>query len=227
MYQKAASFTVLCSLSGLFGTSAPKPTVKTTIGATSAQGTKAVVLDYFAHKLCPKHLQRNRYLMYYSYVKRCYTFVITDRADWFTAKADCASNGGNLMNIHQSLENFYLGMRDQIALGHADAYIWIGLSDTVTPGNFSWINGTGLTNTPYFVHISTRHVSNGSRYRTSDFQQNLIKDLFKIKLYGIRFRSPEILFESCHINPILRNDLYFKFRINFKYKSFLKIGKRS
>lgn len=145
VYQKAASFTVLCSLSGLFGTSAPKPTVKTTIGATSAQGTKAVVLDYFAHKLCPKHLQRNRYLMYYSYVKRCYTFVITDRADWFTAKADCASNGGNLMNIHQSLENFYLGMRDQIALGHADAYIWIGLSDTVTPGNFSWINGTGIT----------------------------------------------------------------------------------
>lgn len=140
------SFTVLCSLSGIFGTSAPKPTVKTTIGATSAQGTKTVVLDYFAHKLCPKHLQRNRYLMYYSYVKRCYTFVITDRADWFTAKADCASNGGNLMNIHQSLENFYLGMRDQIALGHADAYIWIGLSDTVTPGNFSWINGTGLTN---------------------------------------------------------------------------------
>lgn len=132
------------SLSGLFGTSAPKPTVKTTIGATSAQGTKALVLDYFAHKLCPKHLQRNRYLMYYSYVKRCYTFVITDRADWFTAKADCASNGGNLMNIHQSLENFYLGMRDQIALGHADAYIWIGLSDTVTPGNFSWINGTGI-----------------------------------------------------------------------------------
>lgn len=187
MYQKAASFTVLCLLSGLFGTSAPKPTVKTTKGATSAQETKAVVLDYFAHKLCPKHLQRNRYLMYYSYVKRCYTFVITDRADWFTAKADCASNGGNLMNIHQSLENFYLGMRDQIALGHADAYIWIGLSDTVTPGNFSWINGTGLTNTPYFVHISTRHFSNGSRYRASDFQHNLIKDLFKIKLYGIRF----------------------------------------
>nr|XP_011427961.2 mucin-2 [Crassostrea gigas] len=138
-----ATFTVSHAFffDSLFGTSAPKPTVKTTKGATSAQGTKAVVLDYFAHKLCPKHLQRNRYLMYYSYVKRCYTFVITDRADWFTAKADCASNGGNLMNIHQSLENFYLGMRDQIALGHADAYIWIGLSDTVTPGNFSWING--------------------------------------------------------------------------------------
>lgn len=75
------------------------------------------------------------------------------------------------MNIHQSLENFYLGMRDQIALGHADAYIWIGLSDTVTPGNFSWINGTGLTNTPYFVHISTRHFSNGSRYGASGFNK--------------------------------------------------------
>ncbi|XP_061196468.1 mucin-2-like [Saccostrea echinata] len=119
----------------IFGTSAPKPST-----TTKKPNTGPVVLDYFAHKLCPKHLQRNRYLMYYSYVKRCYTFVISDRADWFTAKDDCSKKGGNLMNIHQSLENFYLGMRDQIALGHTDNYIWIGLSDTSSPGSFSWTN---------------------------------------------------------------------------------------
>ncbi|XP_062590203.1 platelet glycoprotein Ib alpha chain-like [Saccostrea cucullata] len=120
----------------LFGTSAPRQST-----TTRKPNAGPVVLDPYAHKLCPKHLQRNRYLMYYSYVKRCYTFVISDRADWFTAKDDCSSKGGNLMNIHQSLENFYLGVRDQIALGHTDNYIWIGLSDTMSPGSFSWTNG--------------------------------------------------------------------------------------
>ena len=138
---------------GLFGTSAPKPTGQTTSApATNSQGSNVVVLDYYAHKLCPKHLNRDKYLMYYSYVKRCYTFVITDRADWFTAKEDCASKGGNLMNIHQTLENFYLGMRDQVALGHDDAYIWIGLSDTATPGNFSWLNGRKPNSQNKFKH---------------------------------------------------------------------------
>ncbi|XP_048734587.1 salivary glue protein Sgs-3-like [Ostrea edulis] len=123
----------------IFGTSAPKPVTTTT--KSTINGNTGIALDYMAHKVCPKHLTRNKYLMYYSYVKRCYTFVISDQADWFTAKEDCSAKSGNLMNIHSSLENFFLGMRDKVALGNGNTYVWIGLSDTSSPGHFSWTNG--------------------------------------------------------------------------------------
>lgn len=129
-------------ISKVFGTSAPKPVTTTT--KSTINGNTGIALDYMAHKVCPKHLTRNKYLMYYSYVKRCYTFVISDQADWFTAKEDCSAKSGNLMNIHSSLENFFLGMRDKVALGNGNTYVWIGLSDTSSPGHFSWTNGRKL-----------------------------------------------------------------------------------
>ncbi|XP_046901540.1 CD209 antigen-like [Hypomesus transpacificus] len=73
----------------------------------------------------------------------CY-YVSTERKNWTDSRQDCRDRGADLVIIN-SLEV-------QKFLNNLNKRVWIGLTDTVTEGNFTWVDGTPLIKPTYWWH---------------------------------------------------------------------------
>ncbi|XP_062334855.1 C-type lectin domain family 4 member M-like isoform X6 [Osmerus eperlanus] len=71
----------------------------------------------------------------------CY-YVSTVMKTWTDSRQDCIGRGADLVIIN-SLE-------EQKFLDNLNKTVWIGLTDTVTEGNFIWVDGTPLTTPTYW-----------------------------------------------------------------------------
>ncbi|XP_046901509.1 C-type lectin domain family 4 member M-like [Hypomesus transpacificus] len=71
----------------------------------------------------------------------CY-YVSTVQKNWADSRQDCKDKGADLVIINNR--------KEQDFLNNLKKKMWIGLSDTVTEGNFTWVDGTPLTTPTYW-----------------------------------------------------------------------------
>jgi hypothetical protein len=73
----------------------------------------------------------------------CYR-MSTDALGWSNARAACVAGGGDLVILNDDAEQSWLAT----FMGKSGVnQVWIGLSDTVTEGNYAWVDGTPLGST--------------------------------------------------------------------------------
>ena len=78
---------------------------------------------------------------------RGHRYAITQRMlTWTQARDLAASLGGHLVVINDATENQFIASRYAQPLGEA---LWIGLSDYLEEGNFTWVDGTPLAFTAW------------------------------------------------------------------------------
>ncbi|KAM9398868.1 uncharacterized protein ACWYII_031314 isoform 1-T1 [Salvelinus alpinus] len=71
----------------------------------------------------------------------CY-FLSPQMKTWEESRLDCLNRGADLMIINSKEEREFLCGLNKI--------VWIGLTDTVTGGNWKWVDGTALTTASYW-----------------------------------------------------------------------------
>ncbi|XP_046901535.1 CD209 antigen-like protein E isoform X2 [Hypomesus transpacificus] len=71
----------------------------------------------------------------------CY-YVSNEMKNWTDSRQDCLRRGADLVIINSH--------KEQEFLNNFTKRVWIGLSDTVTEGNFTWVDGTPLTTPTYW-----------------------------------------------------------------------------
>ncbi|XP_046901505.1 C-type lectin domain family 4 member M-like [Hypomesus transpacificus] len=71
----------------------------------------------------------------------CY-YVSTEKKNWAGSRQDCRDRGADLVIINSP--------KEQEFLNNLHKKVWIGLNDTVTEGNFAWVDGTPLTTPTYW-----------------------------------------------------------------------------
>ncbi|XP_046901532.1 C-type lectin domain family 4 member M-like [Hypomesus transpacificus] len=88
----------------------------------------------------------------------CY-YVSTEEKNWAGSRQDCRGRRADLVIINSP--------KEQEFLNNFTKRVWIGLSDTVTEGNFTWVHGTPLTTPMYWYskqpdnHIYAGNVDEG------------------------------------------------------------------
>ncbi|XP_052716898.1 C-type lectin domain family 4 member E-like [Crassostrea angulata] len=108
---------------------------------------------------CPPNLSRNINLKAYN--GHCYEFVVHRHIEWKAAESDCASKGGTLVVVNNMEEQLFL----MSALGSFSFHgqgVWIGLTDQLQEGKFSWVSGEPATFTYWAAGqpgvITTPHI---------------------------------------------------------------------
>uniref|UniRef100_A0A914QKX6 C-type lectin domain-containing protein n=1 Tax=Panagrolaimus davidi TaxID=227884 RepID=A0A914QKX6_9BILA len=78
----------------------------------------------------------------FSNPNNCYLFV-QNRSEFITAEGFCQQQGGHLTSIANAFDNMFLSQEAFSAFhdNEADNY-WIGGTNELIPGNWSWIDGT-------------------------------------------------------------------------------------
>nr|UBK24431.1 CTL3 [Takifugu obscurus] len=71
----------------------------------------------------------------------CY-YVSTTTKSWKQSREFCTSRGGDLLIVNSGEEQAFVN-----TLLKTDQNAWMGLSDTVTEGNWTWVDGTRATTT--------------------------------------------------------------------------------
>ena len=87
---------------------------------------------------CPPNLPRNTNLRTYN--GHCYEFMVHRHIEWKAAENDCTSKGGHLVVVNNMDEQLFL----MSALGSFSFHgqgVWIGLTDSVQEGKFTWVSG--------------------------------------------------------------------------------------
>jgi len=79
----------------------------------------------------------------FSYNNKFYT--LSNAGSWTQAQAQAVSLGGNLVTVNDAAENQFLVN----TFGGSES-LWIGLTDQVTEGAFTWANGEAVTYTNWF-----------------------------------------------------------------------------
>ncbi|XP_067106052.1 C-type lectin domain family 10 member A-like [Osmerus mordax] len=69
-------------------------------------------------------------------------YVSTEQKNWTESRQDCRDRGADLVIINSP--------KEQEFLNNLTKRVWIGLTDTVTEGNFIWVDGTPLTTPKYW-----------------------------------------------------------------------------
>ncbi|XP_046901511.1 C-type lectin domain family 4 member M-like isoform X3 [Hypomesus transpacificus] len=86
-------------------------------------------------------------------------YVSTEKKNWAESRKDCRDRGADLVIINSPEE--------QLFLNNFTKRVWIGLTDTVTEGNFTWVDGTPLTTPKYWYdkqpdnHVYAGNVDEG------------------------------------------------------------------
>ncbi|XP_071838886.1 uncharacterized protein [Apostichopus japonicus] len=77
---------------------------------------------------------------WHSWGNKCFRFF-PEPGDWEQARNVCVSNGGDMATIRNKDEQLYLTtLLDDISYG-----VWIGLEDSRSEGQFTWVDGSDVT----------------------------------------------------------------------------------
>nr|XP_022341255.1 neurocan core protein-like [Crassostrea virginica] len=87
---------------------------------------------------CPPNLPRNTNLRTYN--GHCYQFMVHRHIEWKAAENDCTSKGGHLVVVNDMDEQLFL-MSALGSFSFRGQGVWIGLTDSVQEGKFTWVSG--------------------------------------------------------------------------------------
>uniref|UniRef100_A0A914QLM9 C-type lectin domain-containing protein n=1 Tax=Panagrolaimus davidi TaxID=227884 RepID=A0A914QLM9_9BILA len=80
---------------------------------------------------------------------KCYYFLKNESA-FVIAEEKCISLGGYLTSIHDGFTNNFIAQNAGLNFREStETEFWIGLSDEITPGNWTWTDGSNLTFTEW------------------------------------------------------------------------------
>ncbi|KAI4795611.1 hypothetical protein KUCAC02_029784 [Chaenocephalus aceratus] len=98
------------------------------LGAVSSSDEPPMELQ---HETCPS--------FWLAFNGRCYRYINTERT-WADAELYCVSQGGNLVSIHNTVEEdfvkFLIKSSDPL-----EGHTWIGLHDIAKEGSWMWSDG--------------------------------------------------------------------------------------
>ena len=80
---------------------------------------------------------------HYALTNVCFAVVTNPQETWHNAKLKCLQRNATLGSIQNAGEDAFLGSIIQ------PDHLWIGLTDLHLEGNWSWIDQTPLTYTPW------------------------------------------------------------------------------
>uniref|UniRef100_UPI003AB0C479 C-type lectin domain family 4 member E-like n=1 Tax=Centroberyx gerrardi TaxID=166262 RepID=UPI003AB0C479 len=71
----------------------------------------------------------------------CY-YISAEKRNWTVSRQDCKSKGADLAVINSKEEQIFVN-----GLSESGTNAWIGMTDTITEGNWTWVDGTPVTTT--------------------------------------------------------------------------------
>ncbi|XP_035375888.1 C-type lectin domain family 4 member K-like [Electrophorus electricus] len=77
---------------------------------------------------------------------KCYYFS-TDEETWNASRNACVDKGGDLVIVTSPMEQDFLKRSKP---GSGSEFYWIGLTDAVVEGEWHWLDGTKLSQTPRY-----------------------------------------------------------------------------
>jgi hypothetical protein len=79
----------------------------------------------------------------------CYIFV-ANKSEFINAEGYCRQQGGHLASVTNAFDNMFLSSKASLYfLDSTDSDFWIGGTNELTPGIWSWIDGTSFTYTDW------------------------------------------------------------------------------
>ncbi|XP_078062688.1 hepatic lectin-like [Mustelus asterias] len=95
------------------------------------------------HHFCPKRHNFQCPDQWKQFQQNCYYFS-SNKKNWLEAQRSCASMDANLVVINKAEEQMF------VARWLQGKYHWIGLSDSVSEGDWRWVDGTDYTSSVKF-----------------------------------------------------------------------------
>jgi hypothetical protein len=116
-----------------------------------------------------------------SFQSVCYHFQPNETA-FVNAELECVKLNGHLASIHNGFVNAFIAQQASLLLhSSTTADIWIGATDLINPGTFSWTDGSDFI----FTEWQTNKTISGEDCGSLDLSEGhwLMQDCYKAKAY--------------------------------------------